>query len=115
MTERVIGLSGKAVLVSTPDDLEEEEKLIPGATSLQRGLVSIGDNIQVSGDGVISVPNATPTMAGVVTMCAQIMKPDSIALPDVTDIDSAAESISAIKGVLQSLIVSMIAAGMISP
>lgn len=60
MTERVYGLSGKAVEVAVPGGNSD----VPVATDTAPGIVQIGENIYVLA-GVISVPYGTPSRLGV--------------------------------------------------
>lgn len=55
MTARVYGLSGKSVVVSTPDDSGEVVDYdLPAATSTTLGGVKVGSNLSVTADGTLS-------------------------------------------------------------
>ncbi|NIG77863.1 hypothetical protein F3J34_30315 [Klebsiella sp. Ap-873] len=69
MTERVYGLSGKTVEVSTPGSGTGD---LPVATATVLGGVKVGDNIEVDG-GTISVPFAQPSRYGVVKIGSRLV------------------------------------------
>lgn len=119
MAARVYGLSGKAVVVSTPNDSGEVvDYVLPAATATALGGVKAGANLSVTADGTLSATNTVYTLppAGIsaiggVKQCPPI---DDVPTIPVTDIESAQLAVAAMGTTLSELIQDLRAAGIIS-
>ncbi|MRT01895.1 hypothetical protein [Ewingella americana] len=89
MTERVYGLSGKTVEVSTPNS----PPAVPIATPETAGIVSVGDGLKVSAEGLLSIAKARYV--------------ESPRIQDVTDFESAQRAINDLTNVVELLLDSL--------
>lgn len=89
MTERVYGLSGKTVEVSTPGS----PPFVPVATADTAGIVSVGDGLKVSAEGLLSIAKARYV--------------ESPRIQNVTDFESAQKAINDLTDIIEMLLDSL--------
>ncbi len=95
MAERVIGLSGKAVEVATPESIES----IPIASAQTLGLVKVGSTVECSEEGVLNVCAAEPV--------------DDLIFDQPEDYSGIAAALMATRGEFNELLASLRAAGLL--